>query len=156
MYVLVFGSEKSGTLKQSTIKATLRESRVKQDASKFTLNAYNSNEYSDYHIEKRNKNSLSANKVKRDNFATAPHSTDHSFSYVKKAIKKLPPNDFDPKTVKEGLDLIDLEIHDLDQNIPEEEYEKDDELEELIRANKLLRDKVSQISDLVVSAITKA
>ena len=69
---------------------------------------------------------------------------------------KVPPNDFDPKTVKEGLDRIDLEIHDIDQNIPEEEFENDNELEELIRANKLLRDKVSQIADLVVSAITKA
>ena len=94
--------------------------------------------------------------MKRDNFATAQHSTDNSFSYVKKALVKVPPNDFDPKTVKDGLDRIDLEIHDIDQNIPEEEFENDDELEELIRANKLLRDKVSQIADLVVSAITKA
>lgn len=40
-------------------------------------------------------------------------------------------------------------------NIPEAEFE-DEETEELLRANKILRDKVGQIADLVVSAISKA
>lgn len=69
----------------------------------------------------------------------------------------MPLNDFDPKTVKDGLDQIDYELHDIDKNIPDEELEMDDnETEELIRANKILRDKVGQIADLVVSAIEKA
>lgn len=58
--------------------------------------------------------------------------------------------------IKEGLGEIDLEIHDIDENIPDEVIEDDEEVEDLIRANKLLRDKVGEISDIVESAIEKA
>lgn len=60
------------------------------------------------------------------------------------------------RPVKEGLDQIDLELHDIDKNIPDEALEEDDETEELIRANKILRDKVGTVLDLVVSAVDKA
>ena len=70
---------------------------------------------------------------------------------------KVPPNDFDPLTVKDGLDAIDLEMADIEENMPSIEYDQDDyETEELMKANKILRLKVGQITDLVVQAIKKA
>lgn len=64
------------------------------------------------------------------------------------------PEKFRP--VKEGLDQIDLELHDIDKNITDEALEEDAETEELIQANKLLRDKVGTVLDLVISAVDKA
>lgn len=59
--------------------------------------------------------------------------------------------------MKDGLDAIDLEIADIEQNMPSIEYDQDDyETEELMKANKILREKVGQITDLVVQAISKA
>jgi hypothetical protein len=70
---------------------------------------------------------------------------------------KQPNSDFDPLSVKDGLDAIDLEIADIDQYMPSIEYDQDDyETEELMKANKILRLKVGQITDLVVQAIKKA
>ena len=152
----MYGHEKTGTLKQSTIKPILRESRDKEFNSDLNQGKFKKNEYDDYSTNIRSKYSTSTKKMRNDSFATAPHLSDNSFSYVKKPKRKIPPNDFDPLTVKGGLEAIDLEIHDIDEHIPEEAFENDDEIEELIRANKILRDKVSQIADLVVSAITKA
>jgi hypothetical protein len=68
---------------------------------------------------------------------------------------KQPANDFDPFTVKDGLDEIDVEMNDIQLNMPTIEYE-DYECEELMKSNKVLREQVGQITDLVVSAITKA
>ena len=58
--------------------------------------------------------------------------------------------------IDEGLDEIDHEIHYIDEHIPEEDLEDDDEIEGLINSNKLLRDKVSHISDIVSNALEKA
>lgn len=116
-----------------------------------------SNDYDDSRTKTKSKrkSSISAKKMRTSSLGTKPPGADNSFTYVKKHVPKMPPNDFDPETVKNGLDQIDYEIHDIDENIPEEEFELD-ETEELMRANKILREKVGQISDLVASAITKA
>jgi len=66
-------------------------------------------------------------------------------------------NDFDDTTVNEGLDEIDLILDQLENNIPEEIYEYDDyEVEEMMKSNRLLREKIGDISQMVATAIQKA
>ena len=154
---IVFGHEKTGTLKQNEIKPTLRESRVNELNSDLRHNSINQNEYDDAIPSKRSKASLSVKKVRNANFATNPTLTDNSFSYTKKLRLKVPQNDFDSSTVKDGLDAIDIELDEIDKIIQNEELAGDGNgLDELVKANKALREKVEQIADLVVSAITKA
>ena len=139
----MFEGQRHGSINQSNITPTLRDSR--------------DNAYIDSKEKKRSKNLSSAKKMRTSSFNRSLLTQGNNFTYVKKTKQKVATNDFDPKTVKDGLDQIDLEIQDIDQNLPEEEYEHDeDETAELIRSNKILRDKVSQIADLVVSAINKA
>jgi chromosome segregation ATPase len=153
----VFGHERSGTLKQKNITPTLRESKESALNKDLKPTSVANNDYDDSQNTRRTKNSSSAKKMRTSSFGASAKLNDSSFSTVKKNRNKLPVNDFDPSTVKDGLEVIDLEIHDIDQNIPPEELEQDDnETEELLKANKVLRDKVGQIADLVVSAITKA
>lgn len=153
----MFDGNRHGSSKPSHITPTLRESKEKPTNK--DLRQHENNPYDDSKKLDRVKN-LSAAKEKKNrptSFNTRSQSTENNFTFVKKHKPKLPPNDFDPDTVKDGLDQIDLEIQDIDQNLPEEELENDvNETEDLIRANKILRDKVSQIADLVVSAISKA
>lgn len=153
----MFEGNRHGSSKPSNITPTLRESKEKPINR--DLKPQENNPYDDSIKVDRAKN-LSAAKEKKHrptSFNTRSQSTENNFTFVKKHKPKLPPNDFDPESVKEGLDLIDLEIQDIDQNLPEEDLENDvNETEDLIRANKILRDKVSQIADLVVSAINKA
>jgi hypothetical protein len=153
----VFEGNRHGNSKSNHITPTIRDSKEKPFNR--DLKPHENNPYDDSKKVDRVKN-LSAVKEKVNrptSFNTRSQSTENNFTFVKKHKPKLPPNDFDPDTVKEGLDLIDLEIQDIDQNLPEEELENDvNQTEDLIRANKILRDKVSQIADLVVSAINKA
>lgn len=153
----MFGHEKTGTLKQSEIKPTLRDSREKVLNEDLKHSSVKPHAYDDVSAAKRSKNSLSVKKVRNSNFSTNPAAHDSSFSHSKKLKLKAPQNDFDSNTVKDGLDLIDIELDEIDQSIQNGDLAGDgNQLEELIKANKLLREKVEQIADLVVSAITKA
>jgi uncharacterized coiled-coil DUF342 family protein len=58
--------------------------------------------------------------------------------------------------MREDLDKIDIELNDIDKNIPDEVLEEDEETDELIKANKMLREKVGTVLNLVVSAVEKA
>lgn len=66
-------------------------------------------------------------------------------------------NDFDVNTVNDGLDEIDLLLDELGNDIPEDLYENDDfNLEEMMNVNRHLREKIGEISTMVISAISKA
>ena len=68
-----------------------------------------------------------------------------------------PPNDFDIFTVNDGMDDIDIMIDQLENNVPEELYETDEiDVDQMMKVNRGLRDKIKDIGDLVISAITKA
>ena len=55
------------------------------------------------------------------------------------------------------MDAIDIEMADIEEQMPSIEYDEEEyETEELMKANKILRLKVGQITDLVVQAIKKA
>lgn len=140
---------------KNKLKPTLRDSRDDDPNADGKRSSTIDNAYDDSRA-KRNQNSNSAKKARTNSLVTGQKTTD-GFSYVKKSKLKIAQNDFDPSTVKDGLQEIDVEIDFIDRNIPDEEFESDDrEVEELIKANKILREKVGQIADLVVSAITKA
>lgn len=66
-------------------------------------------------------------------------------------------NDFDVMTVTEGLDDIDIMLDVLEKDIPEDVYEGVDfDVEEMMKANRALRDKIHDISEMVITAIQKA
>jgi predicted peroxiredoxin len=66
-------------------------------------------------------------------------------------------NDFDVLTVTEGLDDIDIMLDVLEKDIPEDVYEGIDfDVEEMMKANRALRDKIHDISEMVITAIQKA
>lgn len=66
-------------------------------------------------------------------------------------------HDFDVNTVNDGLDEIDLLLDELANDIPEDLYENDDfNIEEMMNANRHLREKIGEISTMVISAISKA
>ena len=75
-----------------------------------------------------------------------------------KGVKiKAPPNDFDPDTVNDGLDEIDILIDQLENGIPDDVYETEEfEVDGMMKANRRLREKIGQISNMVINAITKA
>jgi hypothetical protein len=86
-------------------------------------------------------------------------------TYSRKHIPKAAPinlrityNDFDVNTVNDGLDEIDELLVELENNEPDEEQEEFDEfdLDEMMKANRNLRDKIGDISTMVISAISKA
>ena len=69
----------------------------------------------------------------------------------------LPPNDFDPESVENGLHHIDMELHDLEQFMPEEVYEVDDfDVDDMLLANQKLREKIKDIVIVVKEAISRA
>lgn len=113
-------------------------------------------EYSDYVNPKKTNKSVSLNKLSRSENSLSLNSH-NSFSYAKRKRIRLPQNDFDSSTVKKGIDEIDLEMEDIENNMPDSVYDNDDgEIEELMSANLILRQKVKEIADLVVGAIKKA
>lgn len=66
-------------------------------------------------------------------------------------------NDFDVNTVNMGMDEIDIMLDELENQIPDEVYEDDDfDVDGMVKANRLLRDKIHEISQMVVTAIQKA
>ena len=70
---------------------------------------------------------------------------------------KVATNDFDPDSVNDGLNEIDILLDQLETKIPEDVYETDDfEVDEMMKVNRHLRDKIGEISQFVASAITKA
>lgn len=153
----MFGHEKTGTLKQKELKRSLRDSREARMNEDLMDNSVKKNAYNGSNTAKRSKNSLSVKKVRNQSFATNTAVHDNSFTQTKKLKLKVPQNDFDPKTVKDGLDVIDLELDAIDQSIQNGDLAGDrNQIEEIVQANKTLREKVEQIADLVVSAITKA
>jgi hypothetical protein len=86
-------------------------------------------------------------------------------TYSRKHIPKAAPvnlrityNDFDVNTVNDGLDEIDALLVELENNDPDEGSEENNEfdLEEMMKANRNLRDKIGEISTMVISAISKA
>lgn len=74
-----------------------------------------------------------------------------------KSIINAPPNDFDVMTVNDGLDEIDIMIDQLENDIPEDIYEMEEiDVDEMMKVNRSLRDKIKEIGSFVISAITKA
>jgi len=150
----VFGNEKTGTLKQNSLKGTIRNNRDNKLNDDINTSVELKNEYDDSH-GKLDNDSSNRKKTRRKSFSNRSKNSSKQRKGVK--YQKQGPNDFDPLTVKDGLEAIDLEMVDIDQNMPSIEYDRDDyETEELMKANKILREKVGQITDLVVSAIMKA
>lgn len=69
----------------------------------------------------------------------------------------LPTNDFDVETVNDGMNEIDYMLGELEADIPEDIYESVEiDVEAMIKANHLLRDKIKDISEMVITAIKKA
>jgi hypothetical protein len=66
-------------------------------------------------------------------------------------------SDFDVDDVKNGMNDIDLLLEELEENMPEDVLEHDDyEVDELLKTNRALKDKIKDISEMVISAIQKA
>lgn len=66
-------------------------------------------------------------------------------------------NDFDTESVFEGLDEIDMIIDQLENDIPEDVFEDEEvEVEDMMKANRMLREKIGDIAKMVVTAIQKA
>lgn len=55
------------------------------------------------------------------------------------------------------MNEIDLMLDDLEQDIPDDIYENTEfEIDDMMKANRTLRDKIKEISAMVISAIQKA
>lgn len=68
-----------------------------------------------------------------------------------------PPGDFDTETVNDGLDEIDLMLDQLERDVPDDLYEDADfEVDEMMKANRMLREKIGDIASMVITAIQKA
>ena len=66
-------------------------------------------------------------------------------------------NDFDVSTIQHGLDEIDITMDQLEANIPEDIYDYTDlDVDGMLKANRELRDKIKDISDIVIKSIKKA
>lgn len=66
-------------------------------------------------------------------------------------------NDFDPLSVNDGMDEIDLMLDQLENDIPDEVFEIEEfDVDQMMKNNRQLRDKIRDISDMVITAITKA
>lgn len=66
-------------------------------------------------------------------------------------------SDFDETNIPHGLDELDEEMNQIEEQKPSEEGDKwDEEINDLIQANKELRGKVYDISEMVAQAIVKA
>jgi len=63
-------------------------------------------------------------------------------------------NDLNTDTILSGIENLDLEMEKLESKRPYE-WDDDEEVEEIISANKELRDKVNEVSQLVKKTLTK-
>lgn len=109
----MFGHEKSGTLKKNEITPVLLESKDSSLNKDIKHDQRNENAYEDKQDTKRSKNTSGR---KNRTSSTGGMSKLAETNLVNNKPKtKLPTNDFDPDTVKDGLDQIDYEIHDLDK-----------------------------------------
>ncbi|CAI2368791.1 unnamed protein product [Moneuplotes crassus] len=135
--------------KAMTIEPKLREGRDYQStANKDLKHDMSKNSYNDYHQNVMKKPGSSVSKKSRTSSLNFKRSLNaQSRSILNKDKKNL---------IKEGLEDIDHEMHYIDENIPEDALEEDEELDGLINSNKLLREKVHHISDIVLSAVEKA
>ena len=69
----------------------------------------------------------------------------------------VPTNDFDVETINEGMDEIDYMLGELEADVPEDIYESTEiDVDAMIKANHLLRDKIKDIAEMVITAIKKA
>jgi hypothetical protein len=80
------------------------------------------------------------------------------YSSSKLQYKELPfRDDFNPETVDEGINEIDLTIDLLEQNMPKDIYEiVDYDIDSMIKSNRELRDKIKEITTIVKSCIKRA
>lgn len=62
--------------------------------------------------------------------------------------------DLDPENVMDGIEKLDLEVQRLDQQIPSD-FQYEEEISEMVDANKELRDKVNEIALLVKNSLAK-
>jgi chromosome segregation ATPase len=68
-----------------------------------------------------------------------------------------PQNDFDVLTVNDGMQEIDIILDTLENDIPDDVYENEDfDVDQMMKVNRGLRDKILEISSFVITAITKA
>lgn len=66
-------------------------------------------------------------------------------------------NDFDIDTVNDGLAEIDVLLNQLEADVPDDVYESEEmDIDSMMKANHLLRDRVNDIAHMVINAIKKA
>jgi len=66
-------------------------------------------------------------------------------------------DDFNPNNVNDGMEEIDILMDQLEGHIPDEAYGYDEfDVEEMVKSNRLIRDKIRDISSIVSAAISKA
>jgi hypothetical protein len=135
----------------STKKSSIRNLSISDNSS------FHDNGVSDGHRSTKPK--TKARKVNKS--MARPMNTKYSRKYIAKAAPvnpRIAHNDFDVNTVNDGLDEIDDILVELENNEPDEGSEEENEfdLEEMMKANRNLRDKIGEISTMVISAISKA
>lgn len=72
---------------------------------------------------------------------------------------KLPAtiDDFNPYNVDDGMDEVDVIMNQLEAEIPDEAYEYEEfDIDEMLKSNRTIRDRIREISVIVTAAITKA
>lgn len=129
-----------------------KESELNQDLNRSDYQSYKQSVLSsDYESGKERRRK----KIKSVSKGRPPLSKKKLTSYGMKL--KSTTNDFDPDSINDGLDEIDILIDQLEQGVPEDIYETEElDIDGMMRANRLLRDKIGQISQMVINAITKA
>jgi hypothetical protein len=64
--------------------------------------------------------------------------------------------DMNPDNILEGITLLDAEMQRLETKYPDDcEYDDQQEIDEIIEGNRILREKVNEISNIVKTALTK-
>lgn len=135
-------------------RRSITESSLNQDLNSSKDDPYNdAGMTSGYESNKSRRKKKYKSVSKNRNIASRKGLTNFSMNSKFKA----PSNDFDPSSVNDGLNEIDLLIDQLENGAPEEIYEDEDlEVDTMMGSNRQLRDKIGEIAQFVMNAITKA
>jgi hypothetical protein len=145
--------ETKGSLDKRRISSKLHADDASNDSDYPTTNKYSGyNSSSGLKGKKRRNQTLSKTRAGTTKYRGNVRST-NSVSFK----STLPPNDFDVMTVNDGLDEIDIMIDELENDIPEDVYENENlDVDQMMKVNRDLRDKIKEIGGFVITAITKA
>lgn len=149
-------------------KKTLEMKRISSKNRMSEDESIDKNQYDNSYADNTNKGYMSSsnnNHKKFGNITTKrtttsvrrnPQNTTGAISSKPNNIP-VPTNDFDVETVNDGMDEIDYMLGELDANTSEDIYESVEiDVDAMMKANHLLRDKIKDISDMVITAIKKA